>query len=134
VETPDVTKAQLLALAQGTLATLGAFGFQLTAGQQTKVMLLSGVVATIIVAADVAIRRGRQKHLHGGIDVPALLAQLASLDAAPAGVRAPSDVAARARELAAAEEAATRENGPQPPPGAAVEAPVAAEPLHGPTF
>jgi hypothetical protein len=132
--TPDVTKAQLLALVQAGIATLGALGFNLTAGQQTKVMLLSGVVATIVVAADVAIRRGRQKHLPHGVDVPALLEQLAALDRpAMKAPDPPAEIAARARELAAAEERSIADNGPQPTPGSEPGGDTALEP-HGPAF
>jgi hypothetical protein len=76
METPDVTKAQVIALVQAAIAVALAFGVNLSAAEQTKLLTVSGVIASVIVAADVAIRRGRQKHLAGKDTAVTLAAQL----------------------------------------------------------
>lgn len=60
---PDITKAQIVALVQAVLATLVAFGVDLTKDQQEALMQLAGVLGGAIVVADAIIRNGRSKVL-----------------------------------------------------------------------
>ncbi len=109
MSTPDVTKAQLLALAQAIIATLVAFGVNLNNAQQAALLTLSAVLASLLVAADVALRRGRMKHLTPKSD-PAPPARIER------GVPVSKQLAAVAASSAAAV-AAELENGPPPAPG-----------------
>jgi hypothetical protein len=105
VKTPDVTKAQVLALMQAAIATAVAFGAPLTDVQQAALMALA--VFVVLVAADVHLRRGRAKYL---VPPPEL------------DQRKPARPPARAqldaiREEADREDAAHAENGDPVDPG-----------------
>lgn len=68
-ETPDVTKADIIALVQAVLALLIAFGLDLTDVQVASIIGLSAVLAGAIPIADAHRRAGRvplvmQRELH----------------------------------------------------------------------
>ena len=58
---PDITKAQIVALVQAVLATLVAFGFDITKDQQDALLQLTGLIGVALVLADAHIRNGRAK-------------------------------------------------------------------------
>lgn len=56
--TPDITKAQAVALVGATIDLLVQFGVDLTDGQQTALLAFFGVLASVVLA-DAHIRNGR---------------------------------------------------------------------------
>lgn len=58
-DTPDITRAQWVALAQAILAVLVAFGAPITDEQSIALMALAAVVAGILIHSDRGIRNGR---------------------------------------------------------------------------
>lgn len=68
--TPDITKAQVAAVAQALLAVVVAFGVNITEEQSVALLGLSGIVAAVLTLADAAIRRGRAKALGGTPVIP----------------------------------------------------------------
>ncbi len=139
MQTPDVTKAQIVALVQAAIATAVALGAHVAPATQSELLALAGVLGAVIVAADVLIRRGRQKHLANGI-VPALIAALQADLEEPVDPPAPTEAKSPVERLIGAAmsaeqdaELATAANGPPAVPGAAT-APADAPEAHGPTF
>ncbi len=61
--TPNITRAQLVALVAGVLQTLLAFGVHLSAFQQHVVLADTGLVATLLIA-DGVIRQARAKNAY----------------------------------------------------------------------
>lgn len=61
MQTPDITKAQILALIQAVLALAIAFGVDLSTEQQTAILGLAGAVAVVLPIADAIIRNGRSR-------------------------------------------------------------------------
>lgn len=61
MNTPDITKAQLIALVQAILAVVVAFGVNLSQAQQTALLGLAGAVAIVLPMADAIIRNGRAR-------------------------------------------------------------------------
>lgn len=61
MNTPDITRAQILALAQAVIAVAVAFGFDLSQQQQTALLGLAGAVAIVFPLADAIIRNGRAR-------------------------------------------------------------------------
>lgn len=57
--TPDITKAQVVSVVTPVLAVLVAFGVDLSDAQQTAILGLAGVVATVVALGDAIIRHGR---------------------------------------------------------------------------
>jgi len=137
VSTPDVTKAQLVALVQAILAAAVAFGAPLDGAQQTSLIALAGVLAVTLTWADAHIRRGRQQHLTRRSPSPELLAAIAAAPAErDASIRPVDPIAttlARARESETAAAEADAANGPPPEPGTyPLDTP--AEPARPPAF
>jgi hypothetical protein len=58
-KTPDVTPAQMVAVAGAIVAVAAAFGFDLTQQQQDAVMQLVSIVAGLLIAGDAVVRHGR---------------------------------------------------------------------------
>jgi actin-like ATPase involved in cell morphogenesis len=65
VKTPDLTRAQLLAVLQAAVAAAVAFGAPITAQQGAALLALAGALSVVLVGADAAIRRARAQHLAG---------------------------------------------------------------------
>lgn len=63
MQTPDVTKVQIIAFVGSLLALLTAFGLPLTEGQEQAIIDLVEKTAPLAIAADAVIRFGRSKHL-----------------------------------------------------------------------
>lgn len=61
MKTPDITKAQYIAVVQPILACAVAFGAPINSIQQAAILGLSGSVSTALVIADAIIRNGRSK-------------------------------------------------------------------------
>lgn len=61
MQTPDITKAQILALVQAVIAVAVAFGVSLTSEQQAAILGLAGAVAIVLPIADAIIRNGRSR-------------------------------------------------------------------------
>lgn len=61
MKTPDITRAQTIAIVQAILAVLVAFGVNLSEQQQTALLGLSAAVAVVLPLADAIIRNGRAK-------------------------------------------------------------------------
>ena len=60
---PDVTPAQIVALAQAVAGVAVAFGLPLSEAQSVALIGLVGVIATVLFGADAKIRNGRAKVL-----------------------------------------------------------------------
>lgn len=61
MDTPDITKAQIIALVQAVLALVVAFGIDLTDDQTTAIIGLAGALAVVLPLADAIIRNGRSR-------------------------------------------------------------------------
>lgn len=61
MQMPDVTKAQLIALVQAIIAVLVAFSVPISEIQSAALLGMTTVLATVLIAGDAAIRRGRAK-------------------------------------------------------------------------
>jgi multisubunit Na+/H+ antiporter MnhB subunit len=61
METPDITRAQVVAIAQAILAVVVAFGIDLSETQQTAILGLAGALAIVLPLADAIIRNGRSR-------------------------------------------------------------------------
>ena len=61
METPDITKAQVIALVQAVIALVVAFGIDLTDEQTTAIIGLAGALAIVLPLADAIIRNGRSR-------------------------------------------------------------------------
>jgi hypothetical protein len=62
--TPDITKAQVVALVAATIDLAVQFGVELTKGQQSALLAFFGVLASIVLA-DAHIRNGRAQNIQG---------------------------------------------------------------------
>jgi hypothetical protein len=67
VTTPDLTRAQIVALVQAAIGCAVAFGAPITEAQSGALLALVGVLSVVLVAADASIRRARAKHIAGPI-------------------------------------------------------------------
>lgn len=56
---PDITMAQVLAVAQAVVAAAVAFGAPINQTQQVALLALAAAVASVLIGADAAIRRAR---------------------------------------------------------------------------
>lgn len=63
METPDVTRAQIVSVAGAVLGLAAAFGLHLTGAQQSAIVNTVEIVAPTLVVADALIRHGRAKAL-----------------------------------------------------------------------
>lgn len=61
METPDITRAQVIAILQAFLAVLVAFGVDLSERQETALLGLAGALAVVLPLADAIIRNGRSR-------------------------------------------------------------------------
>lgn len=61
MDTPDITKAQVIALLQAIIALAVAFGVSLSSEQQTAIIGLAGAIAVVLPLADAIIRNGRSR-------------------------------------------------------------------------
>jgi hypothetical protein len=62
IKLPDTTKIQLIALAQAGLAVAIAFGVPISQEQSVALVALAGVLGTVLITADAAIRRERARN------------------------------------------------------------------------
>jgi hypothetical protein len=67
VNTPDLTRAQLLAVITDAIAAAVAFGVPISEAQSAALIALAGSLSVVLVVADAGIRRSRAKHLAGPI-------------------------------------------------------------------
>lgn len=58
---PDITKAQVVAIAQALIAVLVAFGAPITQDQSVALLGLTAVVAAVLVHGDARIRSSRNQ-------------------------------------------------------------------------
>lgn len=65
LETPDITKAQLVAIAESVLAVAVAFGFDLSNAERTSLLALAAVIGAFLTGADAYIRNGRAQAAAG---------------------------------------------------------------------
>lgn len=61
METPDITKAQIIALVQAVLAVAVSFGVDLSDRQESAILGLAGAIAVVLPLADAIIRNGRSR-------------------------------------------------------------------------
>ena len=59
LQTPDVTKNQMIALATGLVAFLASMGLPLSDANQNRVFAIAIVIPTVLMIADAIIRFGR---------------------------------------------------------------------------
>jgi hypothetical protein len=59
MDTPDVTKAQIIALMQAVIGTAVAFGAPISDAQSVALLALVAVVAAFLTHSDAKIRVGR---------------------------------------------------------------------------
>lgn len=60
--TPDITKAQIVAVVQAVLAVIVAFGGHVSPAQAQALISLSTALAVALPIADAVIRHGRSRH------------------------------------------------------------------------
>lgn len=58
-KTPDITPAQVVAVAGAALAVAAAFGFDISQDSKDSIMQLVSVLAATLLVGDAAIRHGR---------------------------------------------------------------------------
>lgn len=59
LKTPDITAAQVIALAQALLGVAAAFGLPISEAQSTALLGLVTVIGSVLFVADAKIRSGR---------------------------------------------------------------------------
>ena len=59
LDTPDITKAQIVAVIQPVITCAVAFGAPISEVQSAALLGLAGAISTALVIADAMIRRGR---------------------------------------------------------------------------
>jgi hypothetical protein len=62
LEAPDHTKVQLAAVVQAVVAVAVAFGVPISDEQSVALLALAGVLGTVLISADAAIRRERARN------------------------------------------------------------------------
>ena len=63
MSTPDITKAQVLAIVQALIGLGAAFGLDVSPAMQSAIVQLCTAALVIIPAADALIRHGRSRAL-----------------------------------------------------------------------
>jgi drug/metabolite transporter (DMT)-like permease len=63
LKTPDVTPAQIIAVAGSVIGVAVAFGADLSTAQSDQIMQLISIVAPILLGADATVRVARAKYL-----------------------------------------------------------------------
>lgn len=61
MQTPDITKAQIVAFLQPIISVAIAFGAPISDAQQVAILGLAGTLSTALLVADAVIRHGRSK-------------------------------------------------------------------------
>lgn len=61
METPDITRAQVIAIVQAVIAVAVSFGVDLSERQETALLGLAGALAVVLPLADAIIRNGRSR-------------------------------------------------------------------------
>ncbi len=59
IDLPDHTRMQLVAVAQAVVAAAVAFGVPISDQQSVALIALAGVIGTVLIGSDAAIRRAR---------------------------------------------------------------------------
>lgn len=85
MQTPDITRVQIVAVVGAILAVAAAFGLPVSVAQQHAILTLATVLAPVLIAADAVIRHGRASNA-SGVVAAASAAQVAP--AAPADATA----------------------------------------------
>jgi hypothetical protein len=62
LDRPDHTRVQVIAVVQAAIAVAVAFGVSITDGQSVALVALAGVMGSVLIAADAAIRRERARN------------------------------------------------------------------------
>jgi hypothetical protein len=62
-ETPDITRAQQLALGQAVIAVLVVFGFDVDENTRDLILILAAAIGSALPIADAVVRQGRAKNL-----------------------------------------------------------------------
>ena len=62
LDAPDHTKIQLVAVVQAVVAVAVAFGVPITNEQSVALLALAGVLGSVLIGADAAIRRERARN------------------------------------------------------------------------
>jgi hypothetical protein len=93
-QTPDVTRAQQLAIGQAVLAVLAVFGFDLDEDSRQLVLGLAAVLAAALPISDAVVRQARAKN---AVDIQVARNDAAADEAAAVRAIAPEQ---RARLLA----------------------------------
>ena len=62
MKTPDITPAQIVAIVGSLIATLTAFGVDISAAQQESLLQLVQTLAPVLLASDALIRYGRSRN------------------------------------------------------------------------
>lgn len=60
---PDHTRIQVVAVIQAVIATAVAFGVPISSDQSVALLALAGVIGTMLIGADAAIRRERARNV-----------------------------------------------------------------------
>ncbi len=59
---PDATRVQMVALVQAVIAVVVAFGVPISDQQSVALIALAGVIGTVLIGSDAAIRRERARN------------------------------------------------------------------------
>lgn len=62
LDRPDYTRVQVAAVAQAVIAAAVAFGVPISDQQSVALVALAGVIGTVLIGADAAIRRERARN------------------------------------------------------------------------
>ena len=66
MDTPDVTRAQVVAVVQSGLAAAVAFGAPISEAQSVALLALAGALSAILVHGDATIRKARNQRAAAG--------------------------------------------------------------------
>lgn len=66
-KTPDITKAQIVAMVQAVIGVLISFSVPISDVQSSALLGLTTIIAALLIAGDAAIRRGRAKIVEANI-------------------------------------------------------------------
>lgn len=91
METPDITTAQIVAIAQALLGAVAAFGAPVTDAQSVALIALVAVIATVLMHADKGIRKSRNERV-AAIEAPPAVTFVGSAETNPP-TGAPADQA-----------------------------------------
>jgi hypothetical protein len=105
MQTPDLTRAQILATVKSVIAVVVAFGVPLQPSQQIALLALAGSLSVVLISADAMIRRARAQHLAGPLADQQAAQAIADATAAAKSRRLTDTLAAEAAAEADAQAA-----------------------------